>query len=243
MLKRFKERYVKETTLYKLYRILKYRPRRTYASWSEDTIPNRIYEIGRFKKAKYKGRFVDIGCNHPIIGNTTYALYKKGWRGLNVDLTPNNIRLCRLLRARDVSRQCAISDHRGEIDSYIFDQGSGLNTLDKAAADEGALIIGKSYSIEKIQVMPLNDVIKETLGAKKIDLLNLDVEGHELPILKDFDFKTYCPDLITCEIHAYDIEAVPQSEVYKLIVANGYHCLSYYGATAIFARNDWDFKY
>ena len=33
-----------------------------------------------------KGFYIDIGCNHPIKFNNTYTLYKRGWRGINIDL-------------------------------------------------------------------------------------------------------------------------------------------------------------
>jgi len=242
-IKAFKERYIKNTFLYKLYRVAKFSPLRTYAAYSEDALFARIYRIGRFKKAKYKGTFVDVGCNHPIIGNTIYTLYKQGWSGLNLDLTENNIRLCNTLRPRDKSIQCAITEEQGEIESYIFDQGSGLNTLDKEAADKGAKLIGKPYTIEKIRSMPLNDIIEEQLGDVKLDVLNVDVEGHELMVLGTFDFAKYAPDLISCEIHGETLEEIIESDVYKLITSHGYHCFSRFGFTAFFARNDWDLLY
>ena len=33
------------------------------------------------------GIYLDIGCNHPIKYNNTYLLFKKGWKGINVDLS------------------------------------------------------------------------------------------------------------------------------------------------------------
>lgn len=242
-IKKFKERYIKHTLFYKLYRVLKYSPFKAYGGYGEDAMLARIYRLGRFKKANYKGTFVDVGCNHPMIGNTTYALYKLGWSGLNLDLTEDNIRLCQTLRPRDKSIQCAITDEVGELNSYIFDQGSGLNTLDKEAADKGAAMIGKPYTIKKIRSMPLNDIIAETLGDVKLDVLNVDVEGHEMMVLGPFDFNKYAPDLITCEIHGDKLEDVVTHEVYKLISSHNYRCISYYGATAIFARDGWDFLY
>lgn len=242
-IKRFKERHIKPTLFYKLYRVLKFSPFKSYSGYAEDAMLSRIYRLGRFKKAGYKGVFVDVGCNHPMVGNTTYALYKKGWQGLNLDLTADNIRLCKVLRPRDTSVQCAITEDIGEIEAYIFDQGSGLNTLDKEAAEKGAALIGKPYTIEKIPSMPLNNIIEKELGVNKIDVLNVDVEGHEMSVLGTFDFEKYAPDLITCEIHGDTLENVIAHDVYKLISSKGYQCFSHYGATAFFARNDWDFIY
>lgn len=237
----FKAKYIKHLFIYKLYRVLKYRSARSHGQWGEDIIISRIFKNGPFKDKEYKGVFVDVGCNHPIVGNNTYKLYKMGWRGLNIDLTQENITLCQRLRRRDISLQRAISEESEEIESYIFDPGSGLNTLDKDAAEFGARLIDKPYKIEKIVADTLTNTILETLGDCKIDVLNIDVEGHELSVLKSFDFNRFSPDVIVCEIHAHDLEEVAQTEVYKLIKEHEYHCASYCGATAIFAKNDLEY--
>lgn len=238
----FKAKHIKHRFFYKLYRLIKFNPWRAYAAYGEDMLVRRLYHTGRYRKNPYVGVYVDVGCNHPVIGNTTYQLYKEGWHGLNIDLTADNIMLCQRLRKRDTSVQVAISDTEGEIDSYIFDPGSGLNTLDKNAAEEGVKITGKPYTIEKIKAAPLNSVITEHLGTQKIDVLNVDVEGHEMAVLGTFDFNTFSPDIITCEIHGKTVEDILKTEVYQLIVSNGYHCISYLGFTAVFARNGWDYS-
>ena len=47
--------------------------------------------IDRMFANKSKGNFIDLGCNHPIKFNNTYLLYKRGWRGLNIDLHQTSI--------------------------------------------------------------------------------------------------------------------------------------------------------
>ena len=43
------------------------------------------------------GFYVDIGCHHPFRFSNTYLLYKKGWRGLNVDANKWTISLFNFL--------------------------------------------------------------------------------------------------------------------------------------------------
>ena len=43
----------------------------------------------------------------------------------------DNIRLFKLFRPRDISLNTTISSKSGFVNSYIFDTGSGLNTLEK----------------------------------------------------------------------------------------------------------------
>lgn len=45
---------------------------------------------------KRDGRFIDIGCSHPVELSNTYALEKElGWTGILVDSSVDAIRLCR----------------------------------------------------------------------------------------------------------------------------------------------------
>ena len=47
------------------------------------------------------GLYIDVGCQHPIKNNNTYLLYKKGWKGINVDLDKDNIKLFNSARPED----------------------------------------------------------------------------------------------------------------------------------------------
>ena len=59
--------------------------KKSYSISSVDLIIDRM-----FSNIK-KGTFIDIGCNHPIKFNNTYLLYKRGWRGINIDLDKKSI--------------------------------------------------------------------------------------------------------------------------------------------------------
>jgi len=38
------------------------------------------------------GIYIDVGCNHPIKFNNTYLLYKRGWKGINIDFDSQSIK-------------------------------------------------------------------------------------------------------------------------------------------------------
>ncbi|MEE3043827.1 MAG: FkbM family methyltransferase [Pseudomonadota bacterium] len=238
VIKELKAKYIKPTRLYKLYRILKAKTYTAYAGWGEDILLERIY---RQHPRRSSGIFVDVGCNNPVIGSTTWKLYKWGWRGLNLDLTKENIDLCKILRPRDVSVQCAITSHEGSVNSYIFDPGSGLNTLDKEFADEWAKKINKPYHVVPIDCRTLDQAIEDHLGVEKIDLLTVDVENHEFEVLSTFSFQKYSPDFILCEVHGKSIEDVLKTRTCKLIKSNGYLFISYTGGTALFVKDGIDY--
>ena len=50
---------------------------------------------------------------------------------------------------------------------------------------------------------------------KKIDLLDIDVEGSDLKVLQGFSLKKFNPELICVEIHDINIS---DSEIYKFLI-------------------------
>ena len=61
--------------------------RKYYAQSAED-----IYLQSLLRNDK-RHFYVDVGCNHPYRDNNTYYFYKRGWRGINIDACPDNIKL------------------------------------------------------------------------------------------------------------------------------------------------------
>ena len=57
----------------------------------------------------------------------------------------DNIKLFKIFRPRDISLNIAVSSKSGFVDSYIFDSGSGLNTVEKNWAEKWKKIINKNY--------------------------------------------------------------------------------------------------
>ena len=57
-----------------------FKKRSSYSMDGEDLI------ISDYFKNKSKGFYIDVGCYHPIHRNNTFLLYKKGWKGINIDI-------------------------------------------------------------------------------------------------------------------------------------------------------------
>jgi FkbM family methyltransferase len=73
-----------------------------------------------------------------------------------------------------------IGDKEGEFTIYYNEEGSSLASLTKRRLDHLGISFNKS---EKIKLVTLDDYCLRN-GIKHINLLKLDVEGHELNILK-----------------------------------------------------------
>ncbi len=198
-------------------------------------------------KNQEKGFYLDIGCGHPIKNNNTYLLNKKGWNGINIDLDEENIDLFNSYRKKDFNLATAVSDKEGEEDLYFYHSKSALNTISKENADFQK---AKVSAIKKIKTQTINNIIENSpYKNKKIDFLSVDVEGSELSVLKNFDFKKYSPKVIVVEyldlslkkleIKNLNIDNFLKSDIYKLIVSNNYTLANVLHSDLVFIQNEF----
>ena len=178
---------------YMFYRPKIFFPKKSYSMLGEDLV------VKKFFKNKKKGFYVDVGCYHPIDGNNTYLLFKKGWEGINIDLNKTSIDLFNRARKNDYNLNVAISNKSKKIKFYYRKKINMLNTINKKFAKSSFL---KGFKTGIIKSENLNLILKKSkIKNKKIDFLNLDIEGNEIDALKSLNFRKYKPRLICVEIH------------------------------------------
>ena len=193
------------------------------------------------------GFYIDVGCQHPIKNNNTYLLHKRGWSGINIDLDKDNIDLFNVSRISDDNINIAASNRINEVDLFFFHKKSPINTIDKRTSQFQK---AKISSIKKIKTNTLNNIIKSSkYSNKKIDLLSIDVEGHELPVLEGLDFNKYSPNVIVVEyldlnvskleIKNLNIENVINSEIYKFLTLKKYILVNSIYSDLIFIKSDF----
>tara|TARA_B110001450_G_C17495186_1_gene430008 strand:- start:43 stop:753 length:711 start_codon:yes stop_codon:yes gene_type:complete len=195
--------------------------KKSYAMDQEDLA------IEKYVQKKEKGFYVDIGAHHPIHRNNTQLLFQRGWGGINIDVNRFSIDLFNFLRPKDLNLLTAISDKEGEVIFYYQKKFSQLNTTDKNIAHENFNGIFKERLVKCQTVQAILDQSK--YKGVKIDLLNIDVEGAEMKVLKTLNFKTYDPSIICIEILGYrelgsekrEIK-IKDDEIYKFLVDKNY---------------------
>lgn len=203
--------------------------RASYSQFGEDVVLQTIFAD------RERGVYVDVGCFHPRRFSNTYALYKRGWRGVNVDTSPLKIRLFDALRPGDRNVLAAVTQTRCEVTLYKFGEYSVLDTLDEETAKRWSAISNRPYEQEKIRGLPLNDVLAEAgLAGRQVDLLSVDVEGHELSVLEPFDFAGYRPSVLVVEVHASDVDGVLDSRLYAFLRGRGYRLTHWLSPSLIF---------
>ncbi len=221
-----KKKLIQNKFFYYFYKILKiYRNKKPsihYGEFGEDILINRI-----LKNIK-TGRYVDVGCYHPYKGSLTAKLYKRGWRGINIDLSKSSIDLFNLVRKKDINLNIAISDFNGQTNYFENSPINQQNSLIKS--DDNQKII-------KTDCKNLNFILGEN-KFEKFEYLNVDVEGTENNVIKGIDFSKYKPILITIENNNLHIKDYIQSEVYKILTENNFTFISKIGVTNFFLNNE-----
>lgn len=222
--------------LYVLRRLL-HHTRRSYHSNTDSFIRNTCVEHLQSRGVtSQKGFFVDVGCCHPIKGNTTYILYESGWNGINIDMDEIKIEAFNLRRPRDINIACAVSEKVGELKYWRKGLWSIYNSLE--SREEG-------FREMKVRTDTLTNLIDSTSYKDcPIDFLSVDAEGHDLAVLQSLDFNRYCPKVVCVETWDANLEDMMQSELYGFMMAKGYGLVNWISSNLIFLHGDCpDIKY
>ena len=194
-------------------------------------------------RSKKKGFYLDVGCQHPVSNNNTYLLYKRGWSGINIDLDPKNIRLFDLERPDEINICKCVSSDNSKKDLFFFHSGSPINSLEKKTTKDKS-----NFSLKKIETFTLNSIL-EDYKIQHIDYFNLDVEGHELDVLNNFNIQKYKPKVISVEFIDFqmnelefrnnNVDRILKSELYKYFTSNNYHFVNWTHADLIFVHESF----
>ena len=220
-----KEKLRRGSLLYKFYLYYSlfikdkfYFKRTSYSQFKEDQT------IYNFFKGKI-GKYVDIGCYHPIRHNNTYLLYLSGWKGINIDINPTSIDLFNIIRKKDQNIIAAISNQSNLEKNFYFQHNwSTVNSFSKKHVEK----YSNKFSTIKVNTNKFSDIVKQNF-----DFLNIDCEGEDLKILKSIDLKKFTPSLICVEI----IDEEDKKKIFDFLEENKYRVLKICGYSYIFKKN------
>ncbi|MDC3370745.1 FkbM family methyltransferase [Candidatus Pelagibacter ubique] len=176
--------------------------------------------ILNYFKDKKNGFYVDVGCYHPIHRNNTHLLHMQNWSGVNIDTSQFSIDLFNFMRPKDLNYNCAISDKNKNIKLFYQKELSQLSTIEKGQAES---VFQGEIKEKEIEAFTLDEILsRDKYKDSKIDLLNIDVEGADLKVLRGLSFDKFKPELVCVEIHAKEIE---KSDIYNFLIDKNYKLL------------------
>jgi len=167
-------------------------------------------------KGKRNGTFLDIGANDGVTLSNTFALANNyGWTGLLVEASPKAYeRLFKnyeLMEWQHDLQNVAIGKEDGEL--VFWESGELLNKGDVALVSTGIRSELKRWDaihmpFEKITVPMISfaTMLSRTRHTH-FDLLSIDIEGMELDVLPQIDFKALKIQVAVIEWNSKDKKA------------------------------------
>lgn len=211
--------------------------KKTYSQDGEDVVLEAFYA----EKFNYKGFYVDIGALHPLRCSNTQIFYEKGWRGINIDATPGSMKEFEKIRPEDINVEAAISNVEQKLFYYLMHE-PGLNNF---SAERTEYLASFGYHLkEKIELetSTINSILEKYLPVnQKIDFINVDIEGHDVEVVKSLDFEKYAPDYFLIEELDYinpDFVQYGKSEMHQFLSGKGYKVVAKTMRTVIYSKSE-----
>ena len=189
----------------------------------------------------YNGKYLDVGCFHPTKHNNTSLFYKNGWQGINIDLNPLTIDLFNFMRSNDTNINTAISSEESEKTLFFLSENNTQNTL----SENQLLFLKKHHNLrddeiikKKIKTRRLDNILEEN-NFHNIDFMNLDVEGHELEVLKTINFKKTKLKYVCIEmINHNDLSIKNSDQILELLETNKFEQIKKFDFNYIFKNKE-----
>jgi FkbM family methyltransferase len=165
----------------------------SYSQNAEDVV------LRRALRGVEQGRYIDVGAYHPSIDSVSMAFYKLGWQGIAIEPDPDNARLQREMRPRDIQIEAAITAKDSDMVTLHVVEGTGLSTLDDTLVD---IHRGSGQPTHDIEVPTRRvDRILEELGWQNQDIhfMSIDTEGSERGVLESTDLSSWRPWILVVE--------------------------------------------
>jgi FkbM family methyltransferase len=193
--------------------------KRRYSLFDEELI------IRDFFQDRRGGFFLDVGCAWPVRSSNTYYLEKHlGWEGIGIDALAEYGPGWREKRPSSRFFSYLVTDQSGVAKAFFQSPNPGLSSTNRDMASGKAF--GDDLEPEEVHVETITlDDLLDREGVTKIDLLSMDIEGHEQAALAGFDIKRFRPELVVIE---GQVVGSKDGKVYSYFDRNGYELIEKY---------------
>lgn len=202
-------------------RVLRDRSIVSYAQLGEDRILDHLF------RHQDLGTYVDVGSNDPVVYSNTYKLYERGWSGVCIDANPSFASTHQKLRPRDRFIHSAVSQEKGQL-RFKLNEDHRTSHVMEGDGGEGMLVPADTLSA----------LLEKGGITGNFDLLNIDIEGHEMPALQSLDFQRFTPGVVLVEIHQLDFGKLAENEIYAFMRSKAYTMVACSLITAVFVREE-----
>jgi FkbM family methyltransferase len=168
-----------------------------YSQFGEDRILADLFSNCR------DGLCVEVGANDGVHGSTSLHFEESGWRCILVEPNPH---LCQLLRARRNASvfEFAASDREDVATLHIVEgaeHADGLSTISDDPSNHARIRMhGFESQPMQVRTRTLDRILEDAgIDNKQIDFVSIDVEGHELAVLRGLSLERWRPGILLVE--------------------------------------------
>ena len=182
---------------------------RFYGQWNPP-VDKVLYE--HYFKDVIDGFFIEAGAFDGLIESSCKFFEESlGWRGINVEPTPWNYQLLTSNRPDSTNLQLALSSALGTAEfvqavhpqrGQHFGNGSLRHTPEHVRLLEEE---GCTFERFPVQTIPYRDLIARH-GVRRVDLMVLDVEGHEADVIAGMNGCNVLPRVLCVEHGHHGVE-------------------------------------
>jgi FkbM family methyltransferase len=179
---------------------------------------------------KTNGFFIELGANDGITqSNTALFEFFRGWKGLLIEPSRDKYEECCKNRPNSIVKNFACVSNEYTEDTINGDFNGGLmSSVNGSRSNSSSLVSVPTITLEKL-------LDEYTSHGQVIDLLSLDTEGYELPILKGLNLSKYRPRYMLIEIYTKDF-----NEIVSFLLSNNYVLLSNFSNYSLATNPRWD---
>lgn len=173
-------------------------------------------------KRHRRPRYLDIAANHAKRWSATWFYDRcMGWDGVCVEANPKYYAELTAERHCHVVKTC-MSDSMRKVKFAMTDAYGGVVKGEKEQfgvdGAKHATLDKYKGSFEGVKELTCTTVKKEAerLGMAHFEFMSLDVEGHELPILRGVDWERVTIDVIVTENRSGEVRRLLEEQGYEL---------------------------
>ncbi|MBN9491264.1 MAG: FkbM family methyltransferase [Alphaproteobacteria bacterium] len=207
-----------------------------YGQCGEDLIAESIIRARAFSDGTNATalRYLEIGGNHPFATSATYLLHTRlGMTGVIVEANGKLVPALRKGRPCDTVVHAAVTDSDEATAMLSVSRRSELSSLDRGFVLGWANGRVGEARIDEVPAIRINQIVERYMGASTPCFMSIDVEGLDLRLLKDFDFRRYRPWLLQVEPSDHHVPG-NSGEIYRFMRSVGYRLIAKTAVNMIF---------
>jgi FkbM family methyltransferase len=201
----------------------------TYAQNFEDLM------LWRALRHVEDGFYIDVGAADPDEDSVTRAFYDRGWRGINIEPTPEHFSALSAARPRDITLQCLVGAQSGNGLLHHF-ADTGLSTTINSFAGRH-VADGRAETILSLPILTLAEICQKH-ATSTVHFLKIDVEGGEAEVLRGADFSVYRPWIVVVEATEPGSQVENWSGWEQLLISAGYQFVWFDGLNRFYVTQE-----